>query len=273
MTQRPTPSRARSRAARPRALSLFALPGIPMVRPGDDLAALIAEGYAQAGEALEKGDVLVVAQKIVSKSEGRYAALADVEPGARAHDLAARTGKDPRLVELILGESRRVVRHRPNVIIVEHRLGFVMANAGIDSSNVEPEAGGETGARVLLLPVDPDGSARRLRAGLRERLGSDCAVIVNDSVGRAWRIGTVGLALGAAGLPSLLDLRGRDDLFGRPLEVTQVGLADELAAAASLLQGEADEGMPVVVVRGLSPAGPGSAGAALIRDEADDLFR
>ena len=256
--------------ARPRALSLFALPDIPMVQPGDDLAALIAEGYAQAGEAATSGDVLVVAQKIVSKSEGRYADLATVTPGDEARDLARRTDKDPRLVELILSESRRVVRHRPNVIIVEHRLGFVMANAGIDSSNVEPSEGDE---RVLLLPRDPDGSARRLREGLRERLGVDCAVIVNDSVGRAWRIGTVGLALGAAGLPSLLDLRGRDDLFGRPLEVTQVALADELAAAASLLQGEADEGMPVVAVRGLSPAGPGNAGSALIRDEADDLFR
>ena len=259
-----------TRPARPRALSLFALPGIPMVRPGDDLAVLIQEGFARAGEAAAAGDVLVVAQKIVSKSEGRYASLASVEPGPQARELAALTEKDPRMVELILGESRRVVRHRPGVIIVEHRLGFVMANAGIDNSNVEPAEGDE---RVLLLPRDPDGSARRLRAGLRDRLGADCAVIVNDSVGRAWRIGTVGLALGAAGLPSLLDLRGRDDLFGRPLEVTQVGLADELAAAASLLQGEADEGMPVVVVRGLSPAGPGSDGAALIRDEADDLFR
>ena len=261
-------------ATRPRSLSLFALPGIPMVQPGDDLALLIADGYAQAGEAAAPGDVLVVAQKIVSKSEGRQADLAAVEPGARARDLARRTGKDPRLVELILGESRRVVRHRPNVIIVEHELGFVMANAGIDSSNVEPVRPDERdGERVLLLPRDPDGSARRLREGMRARLGVDCAVIVNDSVGRAWRVGTVGLALGAAGLPSLLDLRGRDDLFGRPLEVTQVGLADELAAAASLLQGEADEGMPVVVVRGLSPAGPGNAGSTLIRDEADDLFR
>ena len=220
-----------------------------MVRPGDDLAALIAEGYAQAGEAATSGDVLVVAQKIVSKSEGRYADLATVTPGEEARELARRTEKDPRLVELILSESRRVVRHRPNVIIVEHRLGFVMANAGIDSSNVEPSEGDE---RVLLLPRDPDGSAQRLREGLRERLGADCAVIVNDSVGRAWRIGTVGLALGAAGLPSLLDLRGRDDLFGRPLEVTQVALADELAAAASLLQGEADEGHA-----GGGGAGPG----------------
>ena len=259
-----------ARPARPRALSLFALPGIPMVQPADDLAALIGEGFARAGEALAAGDVLVVAQKIVSKSEGRYADLAAVEPGTQARALAARTDKDPRMVELILSESRRVVRHRPGVIIVEHRLGFVMANAGIDNSNVEPAGDDE---RVLLLPRDPDASARRLRQGLRERLGTDCAVIVNDSVGRAWRIGTVGLALGAAGLPSLLDLRGRDDLFGRPLEVTQVALADELAAAASLLQGEADEGMPVVVVRGLSPAGPGNDGAALIRDEADDLFR
>ena len=259
-----------ARSARPRALSLFALPGIPMVQPGDDLPALIADGFVRAGEAAAEGDILVVAQKIVSKSEGRYADLATVEPGAEARELAARTAKDPRMVELILSESRRVVRHRPGVIIVEHRLGFVMANAGIDNSNVEPAGADE---RVLLLPRDPDGSARRLREGLRERLGVDCAVIVNDSVGRAWRIGTVGIALGATGLPSLLDLRGRDDLFGRPLEVTQVGLADELAAAASLLQGEADEGMPVVVVRGLAAAGPGNAGAALIRDEADDLFR
>ena len=258
------------RPARPRALSLFALPGIPMVQPGDDLAALIADGFAHAGEAAAAGDVLVVAQKIVSKSEGRYANLATVEPGRQARELAAMTDKDPRMVELILSESRRVVRHRPGVIIVEHRLGFVMANAGIDNSNVEPAG---TDERVLLLPRDPDGSARRLREGLRQRLGADCAVIVNDSVGRAWRIGTVGLALGAAGLPSLLDLRGREDLFGRPLEVTQVGLADELAAAASLLQGEADEGMPAVVVRGLAAAGPGNDGAALIRDEADDLFR
>ena len=259
-----------ARPVRPRALSLFALPGIPMVQPDDDLAALIADGFARAGEAAAAGDVLVVAQKIVSKSEGRYANLAEVEPGAEARELAARADKDPRMVELILSESRRVVRHRPGVIIVEHRLGFVMANAGIDNSNVEPAGADE---RVLLLPRDPDGSARRLRKGLRERLGVDCAVIVNDSVGRAWRVGTVGLALGAAGLPSLLDLRGRDDLFGRPLEVTQVALADELAAAASLLQGEADEGMPVVAVRGLAAAGPGNDGAALIRDEADDLFR
>ena len=258
------------RPPRPRALSLFALPGIPMVQPGDDLATLIADGFVRAGEAASDGDVLVVAQKIVSKSEGRYANLAAVEPGAKARELAARTDKDPRMVELILSESRRVVRHRPGVIIVEHRLGFVMANAGIDNSNVEPAGADE---RVLLLPLDPDGSAQHLREGLRERLGVDCAVIVNDSVGRAWRVGTVGLALGAAGLPSLLDLRGRDDLFGRPLEVTQVGLADELAAAASLLQGEADEGMPAVVVRGLAATGPGNDGAALIRAEADDLFR
>jgi coenzyme F420-0:L-glutamate ligase/coenzyme F420-1:gamma-L-glutamate ligase len=256
--------------SRPRALSLFALPGIPMVEPGDDLTAMIAEGFKHAGEMPAAGDVLVIAQKIVSKSEGRYADLASVEPSAKAIELAELTEKDPRMVELILGESRAVVRHRPNVIIVEHRLGFVMANAGIDSSNVEPGAQGE---RVLLLPEDPDGSAQRIRQDLSERLGINCAVIVNDSVGRAWRIGTVGLALGAAGLPSLLDLRGRSDLFGRPLAVTQVGLADELAAAASLLQGEADEGMPVVVVRGLMTAGPRASGAALIRDEADDLFR
>ncbi len=255
---------------RPRRLGLLAVPNIPMVRPGDDLARLIAHAAAEADMALTEGDVIVIAQKIVSKAEGRYAALSSVAPGPEAVALARETDKDPRMVELILGESRSVVRHRPGVIIVEHRLGFVMANAGIDSSNVEPD---DSGARVLLLPEDPDGSAARLRDALRTITGVTCAVIINDSVGRAWRIGTVGLALGAAGLPALLDLRGQSDLYGRPLEVTQVGLADELAAAASLLQGEADEGMPVVIVRGLHAAGDRADGSALIRAKADDLFR
>ena len=262
-------------ATRPRALSLFALPGIPMVQPGDDLAALIADGYAQAGEAGAQGDVLVVAQKIVSKSEGRYADLAAVEPGARARDLAGRTGKDARLVELILGESRRVVRHRPNVIIVEHQTGFRHGDTPASTAPTwsrRARTGGTTSG-CCCCRATPTAARGACARGCAPGSVSTCAVIVNDSVGRAWRVGTVGLALGAAGLPALLDLRGRDDLFGRPLEVTQVGLADELAAAASLLQGEADEGMPAVVVRGLSPAGPDNAGAALIRDEADDLFR
>ncbi len=253
-----------------RRLQLIALPGIPLVQPGDDLGELIAAALDRADEALAGGDVIVVAQKIVSKAEGRYADLAQVEPTPRAIDLAAETDKDPRLVQLILDEANEVLRHRRGVLVVVHRLGFVMANAGIDSSNVGPDADGE---RVLLLPEDPDASSRRLRAALRRRYGVEVAVIVNDSVGRAWRNGTVGTALGAAGLPAVLDLRGRHDLFDRVLTATEVGLADEISAAASLLQGQADEGTPVVLLRGLELAGPGAKAAALLRPPAEDMFR
>lgn len=254
----------------PTKLEMTALLGMPLVEPGDDLVALIADGLAATGEALRAGDVLVVAQKIVSKSEGRYRDLGTVTPSARAQALAAKAHKDPRFVELILQESSEVLRHRPGLIIALHRLGFVLANAGIDSSNVEPEGGAE---RVLLLPEDPDASCVRLREALRRKFGVDVGVVINDSVGRAWRKGIVGMALGASGLPSLVDLRGRVDLFGRPLAVTEVGLGDELAAAASLLQGQADEGRPVVLVRGLVPEGPAADGAALVRSEDEDLFR
>ena len=254
----------------PRRLQLIALPGIPLVEPGDDLADLIAGGLAAAGEALESGDVVVVAQKIVSKAEGRYVELGTVEPSERAVALAEETDKDPRLVELILGEASEVLRYRPGVLVVVHRLGYVMANAGIDSSNVGP---GDDGERVLLLPTDPDGTSRELRAELSRRFGVDVAVVISDSVGRAWRNGTVGTALGAAGLPALLDLRGRHDLYDRALTATEVGVADEIAAAASLLQGQADEGTPVVLLRGLEVAGPGAEAAALLRPQAQDMFR
>lgn len=253
-----------------RQLQLTALPGVPLVRPGDDLAELVAGGLARADESLADGDVIVVAQKIVSKSEGRYADLAQVSPTRRAVELAAETDKDPRLVQLILDEANEVLRYRRGVLVVVHRLGFVMANAGIDSSNVGPDADGE---RVLLLPKDPDASSRRLRAALRRRYGVDLAVVINDSVGRAWRNGTVGTALGAAGLPAVLDLRGRHDLFDRVLTATEVGLADEISAAASLLQGQADEGTPVVLLRGLEIAGPGAQAADLLRPPAADMFR
>ena len=251
-------------------LQLIALPGLPLVEAGADLAVLIDAASAAAGEGLADGDIIVVAQKIVSKAEGRAVDLAAVEPSARARELAPQVDKDPRLVELILSESSEVLRHRPGVLVVVHRLGMVLANAGIDASNVADD--GET---VLLLPEDPDGTAARLRAALAERPGADVAVIVSDSVGRAWRQGTVGIALGAAGLPALLDLRGQRDLFGRPLRVSEVGLADEIASAASLLQGQGDEGAPVVVVRGLDWQGAGEEGRAadLIRPEAMDLFR
>ena len=251
-------------------LELTALPGMPLVRPGDDLSQLILDALARMGEVLRAGDALVVAQKIVSKAEDRYVDLAEVSPSVEAVRLAAETEKDPRLVELILGESERVLRHREGVMIVVHRLGYVLANAGIDQSNVEQVGGSE---RVLLLPERPDASCRTLRRALERRTGTRVAVVMNDSLGRAWRTGTVGVALGAAGLASLVDVRGRRDLYGRPLTATQVGFADELAAAASLLQGQADEGTPVVLVRGLVATGAAADARALIRPVANDLFR
>ncbi len=250
----------------PQRLELFAVPGLPMVQPGDDLAALIAD---RAGP-LRDRDVLVIAQKIVSKAEGRSIDLATVIPSRRAVELAAEVGKDPRLVEVILSESTRVVRSRPNLLIMQHRLGFVMANAGVDHSNVAPTDGID---RALLLPVDPDGSAERLRATLEAKFGVRLAVIISDSFGRPWRRGTVGVAIGAAGLPALIDMRGKPDLFGRTLEVTVIGLADEIAAAAGLLQGQAAEAQPVVVVRGLAWTAPDAPVNELVRPPEEDLFR
>jgi len=251
-------------------LRLWALAGLPMVRAGDDVATLIAAALAREGLVLQDRDVLVIAQKIVSKAEGRTVDLAAVTPSARAIALADEIGKDPRLVEVILAESVRVVRTRPNLLIVEHRLGFVMANAGVDQSNVAPQDGVH---RVLLLPRDPDASAEALRRRLADRSGADIAVIINDSFGRAWRRGTCGIAIGAAGLPALIDLRGRPDLFGRTLEVSIIGFADEIAAAASLLMGQADEARPVVLVRGLDWSLPATNAHELVRPENEDLFR
>jgi coenzyme F420-0:L-glutamate ligase/coenzyme F420-1:gamma-L-glutamate ligase len=204
---------------------------------------------------------LAIAQKIVSKAEGRSIALASVAPSQAARDLAAQTGKDARLVELILSESERVVRARPNLVIVKHRLGFVMANAGIDQSNV-----GEDG-HALLLPRDPDASA----AALAARLG--LPVVITDSFGRAWRRGTVGVAIGAAGLPALQDLRGRPDLFGRTLMVSITGFADEIAAAAGLVMGQGAEGIPAVLLRGLAWSGAVNPAAELLRPAQEDLFQ
>ena len=245
-------------------VELLAVPGLPMVKAGDDLAALIGERLT--GElALRKGDVLVLAQKIVSKAEGRLIEIATVKPSQRAIELAAEVQKDPRLVELILSEAVRVVRSRPNVLIVEHRLGFVMANAGIDPSNVAPQDGVE---RALLLPKDPDASAESLRS----KLGATALMII-DSFGRPWRRGTTGVAIGSAGLPAMLDLRGNPDLFGRTLMVTISAFADELAAAASLVMGQADEAQPVVLVRGLTWKLPATNAAELVRPPSEDLFR
>lgn len=232
-----------------------------MVQAGDDLAAQLSAAMARAGLAPEPGDVLAIAQKIVSKAEGRSIALASVAPSQAARDLATQTGKDARLVELILSESERVVRARPNLIIVKHRLGFVMANAGIDQSNV-----GEDG-HALLLPRDPDASA----AALAARLG--LPVVITDSFGRAWRRGTVGVAIGAAGLPALQDLRGRPDLFGRTLMVSITGFADEIAAAAGLVMGQGAEGIPAVLLRGLAWSGAVNPAAELLRPAQEDLFQ
>jgi len=250
-------------------LELLAPAGIPAVKPGDDLGAIIATALDAEGLRLQSGDVRVVAQKIVSKAEGRLVDLASVTPSARANEVAQETGKDARIVEIILSESVRVVRTRRDLVIVEHRLGLVMANAGVDQSNVTQD-GTE---QALLLPRDPDASARALRDALSRRYAGKLAVIINDSVGRAWRRGTVGIAIGAAGLPSLADLRGMPDMFGRPLRTSIVGLADEIAAAASLLMGQADEARPVVIVRGLDVSGEDLPAAALVRPQEEDLFR
>jgi coenzyme F420-0:L-glutamate ligase/coenzyme F420-1:gamma-L-glutamate ligase len=253
-------------------LLLTALPGLPLIQPGDDLMPLLLQGLRAARLRLRDGDVLVVAQKIVSKSEGRLVNLNHVKPSAAALELGRKAQKDARLVELILGESRRVLRFRPGLIIVEHRLGFICANAGIDHSNVQgPD--GSSKDWVLLLPEQPDLSAERLRQALHEASGAHLGVLIIDSHGRAWREGTVGVAIGVAGFPALLDLRGRADLFGEVLQITQVGLADEVAAAASALMGQADESRPVIHVRGLPyPLREGTL-SELLRPRERDLFR
>jgi coenzyme F420-0:L-glutamate ligase/coenzyme F420-1:gamma-L-glutamate ligase len=252
------------------AVEILAVPGIPLVRRDDDLVALIGEGVARSDIVPRGGDVFVVTQKIVSKAEGRMVDLATVKPSTKAIELAGKVQKDPRIVELILSESVRIVRARPGVLIVEHRLGFVMANAGLDQSNVASPDGRE---QALLLPVDPDGSAALLRKRLSLRFGVQVAVIISDSFGRAWRRGTCGVAIGAAGLPSLMDLRGSPDLFGRGLQVSITGHADEIAAAASLVMGQGAEGQPVVVVRGLTWRGPDNSASELVRPAAEDMFR
>lgn len=243
-------------------IEITALPDLPEVRPGDDLAAILQGGLARAGIAVAAGDVLVVAQKVVSKSEGRIVDLATVTPSARAIELAGVAQKDARIVELILRESVEVLRCVPGVIVVQDRRGLVMANAGIDASNV---AGRED--RVLLLPEDPDTSAGRLAAAL------GLAVVINDSFGRAWRLGTCGTAIGVAGMPALLDLRGRPDRNGRPLMTSELALADEVAAAASLAMGQAAEGRPAIHLRGVPGiTGKGKA-SDLVRPRSKDLFR
>lgn len=248
-------------------LTLTALPGIGEIEPGADLAGILGEALGTLAVPAPPHAVLVVAQKIVSKAEGRYVTLSSVTVSPRASELAALTRKDARVVELVLGESVEVLRAKTDVLIVRHRLGYVMANAGIDRSNV----GGND--RVLLLPVDPDASAQALRSAILERYGLQVGVIICDSFGRPWRKGVTNVALGAAGIPALIDRRGEPDRHGRRLEVTEVALADQLASAAGLLMGEGAESRPAVLISGLTLTAPNVPAARLIRPLEEDLFR
>lgn len=249
-------------------VEFVALPGLPEIRAGDDLAALIRAALARSGRVLQATDVLVVAQKVVSKAEGRTVRLGEVTPSAEALALAERVLKDPRFVECVLAESLEVIRAVPNVLITRHRSGHVMANAGIDRSNVPAAAPDDE--TLLLLPRDCDASAAALRSALSPEAP---AVIISDSFGRPWRQGTVNVALGVAGFPSLLDLRGGVDREGRRLQTTQIAMADAVAAGAGLVMGETTEGRPVVLVRGLDFSGPVRDGRALLRPIDEDLFR
>lgn len=247
-------------------ISIHPLHTIPEVRQNDDLAMLLREALETSGLwPPQPGDVLVVTQKIVSKAEGRTVHLATIEPRPQALELAAKTRKDARLVELVLRESTAVVRAAPHILITRHRLGHVMANSGIDQSNIGPG----DGERVLLLPVDPDGSAARIR----KAFGGGIGIVISDSFGRPWRHGVIGVAIGASGLPSLIDRRGDIDRDGRRLAVTQIALADQIATAATLATGEGAESVPAALIRGLPlPAGENPA-AALVRPLEEDLFR
>lgn len=251
-------------------LTITPLGGIPPVRQGDDLSGLLIAALERGAVTPRNQDILAVTQKVVSKAEGRYRDLATVEPGSKARELAATTGKDPHLVEAVLAESAEVLRAKPHVLIAATRHGLVLANAGIDQSNLETE---DHGRRVLLLPEDPDASALRIKQRLDAHFQADIGVVITDSAGRAWRLGTIGLAIGAAGVPALLDRRGERDLSGRPLEVTEVGFADGVAAAAVLVMGEAAEGWPAALVRGMTWHAPARPASALVRPRQEDLFR
>ncbi|MGU3495118.1 coenzyme F420-0:L-glutamate ligase [Xanthobacteraceae bacterium A53D] len=258
------------RAAQAVCAKIIAPIGFPQIEPGAPISAQVRSVLADEGIGLYAGDIVVLAQKVVSKAEGRYVSLASVTPSAKARDYAAQCAKDPRLVELILSESSQVVRCKPGVIIVRHRLGFVLANAGIDHSNV-PD--GPDGEQVLLLPKDPDRSALRIRAELMAASGNTIGVAIIDSFGRAWRVGTTGTCIGASGLVTVDDLRGRTDLYGRPLVSSIVGIGDEVAAAASMLMGQSKEGRPLVILRGMSHLVAGNQKALdLIRPAQEDLF-
>lgn len=245
------------------------LSNIPLVKPGDNLAGFILEAIQSQSLDLTDRDILVVAQKIVSKAEGQFVQLANVKPSSRALELARLTNKPAALVEVILWDTAEIVRARNDLLIVEHKLGFISANAGVDHSNVSPASG-----MVLRLPQDPDASARQIRYKLSELTGSRPPVLIIDSHGRPWRWGTVGVTIGLSGLAPVQNLRGRSDLFGEPLRHTDVGFTDQIAAAASLLMGQGAEGCPAVLVRGLPFTPDEQARAAdVLRPKESDLFR
>jgi len=250
-------------------ISILPLTGIPLIQPGDDLPRLLGNAIEQRDSRLQAGDVLVVAQKIVSKAEGRYVELDRITPSPYAIEIAQQCEKDPRLIEVILAESHEVVRVRPGLIITRHRLGFVSANAGVDRSNVAPDGID----RVLLLPIDPDHSAAQIRSTLRDRFGVDIGVIIADSHGRPHRMGTVGVAIGLAGLPGVEDWRGRQDLFGYTLQHTEVGVADQIAAAGTLLLGQAAEAIPATIVRGVPFEKRNGTAQEINRPKEMDLFQ
>ena len=253
-------------------MTLTPIDGIPLIQPGSNLVDLILQRLAGLNMNLQDDDILVLAQKIVSKAEGRRVNLFDVIPSNRAQQLASEIEKDPRLVELILSESREVLRTRPGTIIVEHKLGFVCANAGIDHSNVGP-IGNSSEEWVLLLPENPDRSADGMRKEIFNCTGVNVGIMIIDSHGRAWRLGIVGTTIGLSGVPGLVDMRGSPDLFGMELRITQIAAADELAAAASLMMGQAAEGNPVIHVRGFPYALRDSSLTELLRPHEIDLFR
>jgi coenzyme F420-0:L-glutamate ligase/coenzyme F420-1:gamma-L-glutamate ligase len=253
-------------------LTLTALQKIPLIREGDDLAEITLEALKENELNLQDGDILVLAQKIVSKAEGRLVDLNTISPSPRAKKLANKTEKDPRVVELILQESAEILRHRPGVIITEHRLGFVCANAGIDQSNTIA-SGSRSDDWALLLPKDPDASAQAIKETLETATGFKMGILIIDSHGRAWRIGATGTVVGLAGVPGIIDLRGKSDLFGRRLHSTIIGAADELAAGASLLMGEAAESRPIVHARGFPYPLRKSSLMEILRPKEQDLFR
>ncbi len=250
-------------------MEIIAVEGLPEVEPGIDLPDLLTAHFAAAQVPLKDGDIVVVTSKIVSKAEARFLGLSTVTPSPEASLLAEEVCKDPALVELVLRESTAIVRKAKHVLITRHRLGHVMANAGIDASNV----GNGTGDRVLLLPEDPDASARAIREAFTRQLGCDVAVIISDSFGRPWRLGTTNVAVGVAGMPALVDQRGAVDRDGRVLQMTLIAVADSIAGAAGLVMGEADEGLPVAIVRGSAIRGLPQTSAALIRPANEDLFQ